>query len=208
MMVRTLAALSAVCAACASAQATPLNLNLLAYPEISATQIDVSYNAGTFALIASGFSIAYEDDGLSSTPARQIFGGTFNITANVSHAGVASGGTLTITGAIPSLSIGNTTLLSGTLQGFGFTTSGAGRIEFLFGSLGGALASAYTARAPQAGVILNNIANFPYNFNTSWNNLVNGQAGTGSAVSDTGVLPGPGAAGLLALAGLAVRRRR
>jgi len=197
-----------------SALATPLNLQLQSHPDIASSQIDVTYNAGTLALLANGFSISYEDDGLVATPAHPIFGGLFAINLTVNNAGVATGGTLTISGAIPDLSIPNQTLLSGTISQFGFTTSGVGRLEFVFGGLGGLLASAgpdghYLTHAPFAGVILNNVVNFPGNFNSSWNNLVNGVPGTGTAVSDTAPTPAPGAAALLALgAGFACRRRR
>lgn len=209
MTSRILLSLAAVAASCGAAAANPLNLVLQSHPDIVSLGIDVVYTSGTLSLMATGFSISYENDGLPSTPAHQIFGGMFNINLAVTNAGVATAGTLSISGAIPSLAIPNQTLLTGTIADFGFTTVGVGRLEFLFGSLGGLLAPAYLAQAPLAGVILNSVVNFPGNFNSSWNNLIAGQVGTGSAVSDTAPIPAPGAAVLLAVgAALMPRRRR
>jgi len=209
MAVRALFALTVIGAAGGTAGASELNFTLLPFPEISSTQVDVTYNASSLLLSANGFSISYEDDGLSSTPAHSIFGGLFTIAAHVNNAGVATGGTLTISGSIPDLSISNQVLLSGSLADFGFSTTGVGRLEFLFGSLGGVLGPAFLARGPEAGIVLNNINGFPHSFGSSWSNLTNGQAGTGTAVSDTGVvIPGPGAMACLLAGGLLVARRR
>src|SRR5213075_743019 len=79
-----------------SASAAGLGLTLLPYPDITSVQIDVTYTSSMLMLEASGFSIAYENDGLSSTSPFPINNGLMLITANVDSFGVASGGTLTI----------------------------------------------------------------------------------------------------------------
>lgn len=210
MFTRSTALVGAVGLCCGIASANPLNLTHNPFPDIISGGIDVRYNAGSSALTLTGFALAYENDGLVSTPAHNIFGGQFNINALVNNSGSPLGGTLNIFGSIPALSIPNQLLLTGTLTDFGFTTSGAGRLEFVFDFLGGFLAPAYLSQGPRVGVIVNSVTGFPYNFAANWDNLINSTAGTGSAVSNSGVVPAPGAGLLVALVGgaAAIRRRR
>lgn len=201
-------AAGAVLAIAGAASAAPLNLNLEASPDVTSAQIDVIYTSNTLSLVASGFSIAYEDDGLVATPAHPISGGLLTINATIDALGNATGGTLNITGSIPSLAIPAGTLLSGNLVDFGFDASALSTFEFVWDNLSGSLSPAYLAKAPQAGTILSNILNFPGNFAGNFNNLIQDIPGTGSAISDTAAFVPSPAGGALLVAGMAFASRR
>lgn len=181
-----------------SAQATPLNLILFDFPDISSAFIDVTYGAGSDTFAASGFAQELDDDGIGSPEA--IAGGTFDINASINSSGVASGGTLTIGGTIASLSFNTGTLLTGILTAFGFPNAGGDPFEFLFEVTGGDAAGLYGSLP--AGVILSG-TKFGGSFNVDFDNLSGGLQGTGLAFSNTAPVPEPGTL-LLLLSGIGV----
>lgn len=182
-----------------SAQATPLNLTLFDFPDINATLISVSYDAGADTLVAEGFAVTFDDDGV---PPQEIIAFSFptlnyKITATIDEFGNPSGGSLEVTGTIPTLSLPDSgTLLEGILTAFGFIDSPGGDIlEFLFDVTGGDLASFY---GPVAGVILDANFNgaFDGTFTSSFQNSGSGTNNIGAPVPEPGTL-------LLMLTGLA-----
>lgn len=187
-----------------------LGLQLENSPDIVAQFIDVEYDADAPAdqLRVNGFALELDEDGVAPTLA--ILGDApFIITATVNTSGVASGGTLTIGGTIPSLGFASGTLLTATLADFGSPMGTDGTIEFLWVVTGGDAAGLYGGVGAQAGTLLTQ-ANFPGSWANDWDNL-DGGPGTGSAVADTATLvPAPGSAlfGAMLLAGCAGRRRR
>jgi MYXO-CTERM domain-containing protein len=209
MRIRTtlLGAVISVLILAAPVRADLIGVQLLPFPDIASAFIDVSYNAATDQFVATGFATLFDDDG--SMPPQDITpAGIFTITATVDGSGNATNGTLTISGTIPGLGIGGT-LLTGALTQFGFLDGGGPVFDFLFSVTGGELADDYfQGVGTTVGVILSGVSGFNGNWGVSWNNLVNGVPGTGSAVSDTALIPAPATLALLALAGLAARRRR
>lgn len=205
-MPRRLLITSLLAAGAASAVAAPLNLNLNPAPDITSGFIDVVYNAATDVLSASGFALTLEDNGVP--PATDFSNpGAFSISATVTGAGVATGGTLSIGGTVNGF---GPTLLTGTLTAFGFPNAPGGNVfEFLFQVTGGALATPayYGLPGSTVGVILNAGANgFNGSFASSFNNN-GGMAGMGAGVADTAPIPEPAALTPLALALLLARRR-
>ena len=182
------------------AQAAPLNLTLLDFPDIVSSFIDVGYTAGTDTFTANGFALELDDDG--SVPAEAIADGTFDLTANIDDLGALNGGTLTIGGTVASLGFNSGTLLTGNLTAFGFPDLGGDPLEFLFDVTGGDAAGLYGSIG---GIILGG-TNFTGDFTTDF-------TGTGSAVADVAPVPLPAAvwlfgAGLLGLVGLGRNRVR
>ena len=191
------------------AQAAPLNLTLNDVPDIVSQFIDVTYNATSDELTASGFALELDDDG--SVPAEAIAGGTFDLSATIDDAGNLVGGTIAIGGTVASLGFNSGTLLTGTLTAFGFPDAGSNPFEFLFDVTGGDAAALYGGGSVPAGVILSGTG-FGGNFTSDFDNLSSG-TGTGIAVANVGTVPVPAAlwlfgSGLLGLTGLARRRDR
>ena len=189
------------------AQAAPLNLTLLDFPDIVSSFIDVNYNAGTDAFTAIGFALELDDDG--SVPAEAIAGGTFDLTAVIDGSGALSTGSLSIGGTVASLGFNSGTLLTGNLTAFGFLDSGGDPLEFLFDVTGGDAAGLYGS----IGGIILGATGFGGNFTSDFDNLVGGVPGTGSAVANVAPVPLPAAiwlfgAGLLGLVGLGRNRVR
>lgn len=191
------------------AQAASLNLTLNDVPDIVSQFIDVTYNATSDELTASGFALELDDDG--SVPAEAIAGGTFDLSATIDDAGNLVGGTIAIGGTVASLGFNSGTLLTGTLTAFGFPDAGGDPFEFLFDVTGGDAAALYGGGSVPAGVILSGTG-FDGDFGSNFDNLSSG-TGTGTAVANVGTVPVPAAlwlfgSGLLGLTGLARRRDR
>ena len=192
----------------ASAQAAPLNLTLNNTPDIVSSFIDVTYDAGTDSLIASGFAFELDDDG--SVPAEAIVDGIFDLSATIDSTGALTGGTLTIGGTVASLGFNSGTLLTGNLTAFGFPNAGGDPLEFLFDVTGGDAASLYGGGSIPGGIILSD-AGFTGDFGSDFDNLSGGVPGTGIGVSDVAPIPLPAAvwlfgSGLLGLVGASRRR--
>jgi hypothetical protein len=202
-----LVAAGAVVALAGTAAAEPLGLELFPEPVLMAALIDVEYSSSSDALTADGFSTSFNT--LGPGVPLTIDSGQFDLFATVDAAGVTSGGSFVIRGAIPSLGFNapSTTLLTGTIADFGFEPGVAGSsFEFLFDVTGGVLNN--TFNASQVGLILNDTG-FKGSFDQSFDNLIGGAAGTGSGFAELGVpIPAPGAAGLLLAAGVMASRRR
>ncbi len=192
-------ALCVVVGASGAAVAAPLNLTL-DRPDISSFFISASYNAATDTLTATGTAAAIDFDGIAP-PDFNIVGGTFSLSAVIDASGNMSSGTLTIGGSVGALGA-TSPLLIVDLDVFGFGTMPTTQIfEFLGTATGGSLASEFQ---PLVGTVLNMGSGFQGSFATNFSN-------SGFGTADTArVVPAPGAAALLAAAGLAgiTRRRR
>ena len=145
----TLCLLSIV--AVGAAQAVPLNVTLAPAPDVFSSFIGDNYHHLTGAFTATGYAMTLDDDGVG--PLHNISGGTFSLNATINSSGVATGGTLSIGGSVPDLSIGGP-LLTGTLSAFGFAGVANSPLEFVFLVSGGSLASLYGGNGASAGVIL------------------------------------------------------
>ena len=182
------------------AQASLLNL-IPEEPDIFSSFTDVSYNAGTDILNASGFAISLDDDGVGLS--EPIAGGTFDLTAMIDASGTLSGGTISILGTVGGAVSG--TLLTGTLTDIGFNDAGGDPLEFLFSVTGGDLAGLYGGTG---GIILTGTGF------TSW--VTSFQNAPFSGMSDTfavSPVPVPAAvwlfgSALLGLAGFGRHSRR
>jgi len=186
------------------ASATPLQLELLQFPDVVSGFLDVTYSSGSDTLSISGFALELDDDGVGE--ALTIQGGLFDLTASIDAAGALSAGTLTISGAVPSLGFDSGTLLTGVLTAFGFPDSGGDPLEFVFAVTGGDLAGLY-GTGP-AGLIVGQ-SGFGASFASDFDNLLGGP-GTGAGVSNAAPVPEAGTALLLgvALGGLGWSGRR
>jgi len=164
-------------------RAASLNLVLQRAPDIVSGFIDVSYNSTTDLFDASGFALELNDDDVGAP--EPIVGGTFDLDASINGSGVLGSGTIAIGGTVPSLGFNSGTLLTGTLNDFGFPTTGD-PLEFLFSVTGGDAAGLYGAGP--IGVILSNGSGFEGTFTSSFDN-----AGTAGATADVApVVPLPG----------------
>jgi hypothetical protein len=188
------------------AQAMPLHLNLLDFPDIVSAFIDVTYDASSDAFSANGFALELDNDGVA--PNETIIGGTFALGATIDDLGdLGPGGTLTIGGTIPTLGFNSGTLLTGDLTAFGFPVGGGNPLEFVFDVTGGDAAGLWGGFA--GGVILG-ASGFTGDWTADWDNLIGGLQGTGSAVADTGAIPEPATLTLMLMGGgalLGVRKR-
>jgi len=165
------------------ASATPLGL-MSTTPDITSGYIEVTYDAGTDAFLASGFALTYDD---GSGPVNILSTPAWTLSATIDSSGVLSGGTL---------SIG--TLLSGTLTDVGFVDGSAGALEFLFDVTGGSYAGAYGSTG---GVILGAPNGWTGSWASSFDN-VGGLTGYGlgeGVASTFSVVPEPSTALLFAL---------
>lgn len=127
-------------------QAAPLNLMLTTPPDLFAL-VDLRYMAATDELTLLGEAITFDDDGVGAPLAIDIGFQSFALNATVDETGMASGGTLVVTGSITDIGATSGVLLTGTLAAFGFPDSGGDPFEFLFTVTGGDLASFYGSTA-------------------------------------------------------------
>ena len=184
-----------------SARATPLNLTLFDSPDIMSGLIDVTYDAGSGAFVASGFALELDDDGLGDP--LTIADGDFTLQATIDGSGILLGGSLTYGGTVASLGFDSGALLTGNLTDFGFPDAGGDPLEFLFNVTGG---DAATLFGPVGGIILSG-TNFGGSFANDFDNLIAGIPGTGFGTNNAGVpvpepttmlLVGVGLAGIFA----------
>jgi hypothetical protein len=188
------------------------------FPDILSEFVDVTYDAATDVLTASGLSIQIAIDAVTT---RSILNGTFNIaivTDGVSATGTA-GDDLSIAGDFDLTGDGiadvSGTLLTGEIAEFGSSVSAPGLFEFVFTVTGGIFAGPIPFFAlPQAGVILGADGGSTYNgsFDVSFNNT-GGVAGAGTGNADTAPVPEPGTllllgSGIAGLVGFGRRERR
>lgn len=190
--------LAAFLALGANANAALVGVNLHDYPDLTSQFIFVEYDAASDVLLASGFALTLDDDGMG--PAENIAGGSFELELSIDENGVFGGGTLEIGGTIASLGYNSGNLLSGTISDFGYAEDGSGVLDFLFEVSGG------DAMALYAGLPTGGIMTFT-GFTGSWaSSFTNG--GTGNA--DVAPVPVPAALWLLlsAIGAVAGLRRR
>jgi len=145
-----------------SKAATDINLPE-GLPDLAGSPMDVTYNAGTGAFVASGWLSDYNIPGPIDVGASVI--GSYTLSATINNTGNLTGGTLTIDGAVGD---GDTdvTLLTGILTtgaagtafGFGYPGYIVGEnddlFQFLFTVNGGSLASAFGGNGAAGGVVL------------------------------------------------------
>lgn len=187
-------------------QAALLDLTNPGGPDLLAGYLDVSFNATSGTFLASGYTVDYQNGSVSLSDA-----GDYTLTANITPAGVLSGGSLTIQGDLGS---GTETLLTGTLTtgpggtAFGFQDPSEGSprniFEFLFTVTGGdaAVVQDFGGGGGGGAVILDAAfqdGGTPFSgyWTTSFHNVGNGS----SAVSDNFAVPEPSTASLLLMVG-------
>ncbi len=145
-----------------SARATPLNLDLLPFPDITTAFISVSYDSGiNKKFLATGFPISLLDE----TGLFPITGGSYVLDAKITNAGFLLEGTLNIGGTVSQKVFTSGTLLKGNLltlaqaqaagflSNFGFGNAASDPFEFLFEATEGDLQSFFDS--PPGGIILN-----------------------------------------------------
>jgi hypothetical protein len=182
--------------------AEPITLN--DYPDIFSEFITVDYIAATDQLTATGFARTLDDDG--SVPAEDITGGSFDLLATVTDAGLLTGGTLSIGGTVPTLGFNSGTLLTGSLTSV-IPTPGD-PLEFTFDITGGDAAGLYGGtQSTLGGIILSGSG-----FTGDWTSDFTG--GAFQSLADVGVVPEPSTVSLLAsvlvcgVGGFSLRRFR
>jgi hypothetical protein len=154
-----------------SALAKPLDLTLQPTPHMFSDVIDVNYDSANQTFTASGFA-EHIKNGAGSLTA--VANGRFEIAATISNNGTVVSGTLTVTGEIPSLSIGQGKLRVGKLTAFGYGDAGSA-VELQFDTNDGALFFQY---GPVIKVILGQ-SGFGGSFAQNFNNGSIGVAGIG-----------------------------
>lgn len=184
------------------------------FPDISASNVDISYNATTGAFSAIGNATTIALSSLNQGAITPGTAGSYLLTAIIDNAGNATSGSLTINGS--ALGFTSPLLTSLSLAGFESELGGGvtnGNLVFLFESLGGDTAN--NASDPffgrTAGVILSGLTGYSGNFNNSW--LASGSGALGQSVISantrpTTVVPEPSALLLLFTSGCVVFARR
>jgi hypothetical protein len=187
-----------------AAHAAPLNLNLADAPNIFSDNLGVQYGFLPDTLTVSGNASTLDDDGVGAAEPidSTCCGTTFNLSATIDSAGMASGGSLIIGGTVAALGFNSGTLLTGTLSSFGFPAAGGDSMEFVFDVTGGDAAGLFGA---QFGVVLTGTGLSPTLFSEGFNT----RAVQATAAS---IIPIPAAvwlfgSGLIGLVGLARRRK-
>jgi hypothetical protein len=159
-----------------SAYAGLLNLTQ-STPDITSEFIAVSYTLpddnGLFEALGTASHLDFDG---TDPPDHAITDGSFHISITIGPStGVPIGGTLAITGTVDVFTSG--TLLTGTIDQFGFQDAGGDLFDFTFDVTGGDLAALYGAKA---GVILDaQGSGFTGSFARAFDN------GLGLGVSDT-----------------------
>ena len=168
------------------AQAALLNLTP-DVPDVASSFASVGYNAGTGTFSASGFAFTLDLDGIAP-PDHNIDGGSYSLSAVVDNVGNASG-TISILGTVPALAMNSGTLLTGTIDAWGFLDGGGEIFEFVFAVTGGDLLPLYPPAGlggPRGGTIINGVnTGFGGNLGLSFQN------DTFSGTSDTFPIPEP-----------------
>jgi len=193
-------ALSALLAMEAEVGAVPFNL-ILSTPDIVSGFITVDYDADLDALTASGFALQIDDDGAG--PRIDIDDGLFGLNARINDAGALTAGNLFIGGTVDSLGFNSGTLLTGTLDAFGFPDAGGDPLEFIFSVTGGDAAGLYGGTG---GVILTGTG-----FEGSFRDDFSGPSFRSTANAAAAVVPEYGASVslmLVSLVGLAIAGMR
>ena len=198
-----------ICLAATAAQAALLNLTKTT-PDITAASVNVNYVAATSMFTATGFSSAYDLDGISPPDFSISAGGVpsqqFLISMTVNNAtGALVSGTVAVNGTIPALGANSGSLLTGTLTNFGFMNPPGGTLfEFLFNVTGGDLLPAF-GPLHTGGIILNATQNggtpFTGVFTSNFFNTASTAPALGTA--DAFFVPEPGSLSLLTISGFA-----
>jgi len=169
--------------------AAPLDLTS-ALPDIFSAGIDITYNAGADTFSAVGFSLQY-----NVPPDTTITDGVFDLSATIDEFGVASAGSLAITGTTSGGTGGSGLLLEGSLIDFGFSPdgfAGAPTFEFVYELTAGALAPDFGGVGSSVGVVLSSFDEFAGEFDINYEGTV--------GVADAYPVPERAAASLTALA--------
>lgn len=198
----------AVALSSSNAQAALLNLNKWE-PDINSGFGTVDYNAGTNTFTASMSALNLDFDGIAP-PDHNILGGFYSLTAIVDAVGNASG-SISITGTVPTAGMNSGTLLTGTIDAWGYVDGGGEIFEFIFAVTGGDLLPYYPTglSGPRGGTI---IATTDTGFTGDLG--LNFSSFSYTAVSDTFPIPEPASiasmliGGGLFVVGCVWRRRR
>ena len=154
------------------------------FPDLTVSMVSISYNATTDSLhagIASGAPLTIDQDGALPSPDHIIFNSTFNVLATIDGSGLASSGTLLISGNYDSPGGPAVSLQSSTLTGFGYSPS-TGVFTFLFDN------ATSTLPGFNSQIGINLAGNFPVSI----------PVGFGSDFSNAGPLGGLGNADVFA----------
>jgi MYXO-CTERM domain-containing protein len=188
-------------------------------PDIFSGYIDVTYNASSNTFAANGWALAFYD-GVEQINFDEYTEGSFSISATVDESGVASSGSLTLTGQVLGYGSTGPLLTANNLSYFNsfFTDTlnpnmDVAMFEFLFDVSGGEMADMFGGSGAKVGVIIGYTAVGPdvtqNQFTADFDNLFGNGPGYGSSVSDTGTpTPEPATLSLLAVGAAALLRRR
>jgi hypothetical protein len=190
-------------------QAAPLGL-VQAPPDITVGFLMGSYNAGTGDLSLMGAPAQYDPTNIPGD-SETVIPGLFQLNVLLDPSGNLLSGSFSVTGSVPGLAIANTTLLSGTIEQFGYET-GTSVFEYAGTVTGGELAPAYGGKFG----IINNLV-VPFNGDFSQSFAVSPTQGATADIfavpQNTNVVPEPATAAAFGITSLALlvgatRRRR
>jgi hypothetical protein len=182
-----------------TATTTDITLNP-SLPDLTGSYMDVSYDAGSSAFLASGWTTAYNisdgHGGATDVGVSQV--DSYILSATINNSGVLTGGTLTINGAVGDGDTSVTLLTADLITGsaglaFGYGDGGNNIFQFRFDVSGGTLADDFGGTGTAGGVILDaRFASNPGNqlFTGSFNNN-GGTPGNGSGDIDSFSVPEP-----------------
>ena len=177
-------------------------------PDLTGSLMGVSYDAGSSAFLASGWTSDYNisDGNGGVTPVGVSVTDSYILLATINNSRVLTGGTLTINGAVngdgnaiavPLLTADLVTGSAGTA--FGFGDGGNELFQFRFTVTGGSLESAFGGSGAAGGIILNawfsgNAGDdnpFTGSWTSSFDNLSDGDPYTGNGDINCFTVPEP-----------------
>ena len=173
-------------------------------PDLTGSFMDVSYDAGSSAFLARGWTTDYNIGG--ATPVGVSVTDSYILSATINNSRVLTGGTLTIIGAVngdgnaiavPLLTADLVTGAAGTA--FGYGDGGNELFQFRFTVTGGSLESAFGGSGTAGGIILNawfsgNAGDdnpFTSSWTSSFDNLSDGDPYTGNGDINCFSVPEP-----------------
>jgi hypothetical protein len=175
-------------------------ITILPYPDVSSSTLSVSYDATSGVFEATGIADTLSSMVSGSPETLGIDSGSFTLTANISNAGVASTGSMAVSGCVVAhpdqfgCGLGSTLLQSATLSSLAFTDFADSELVFGFATMSGDL------QAVMGSVVhvKMSLFGFPGNFTQSFTTSEISNTADVGVNAATGVVPEPGTWALMA----------
>lgn len=183
--------------------------NPVPLPDLTGSFMGVSYDAGSSAFLASGWTTDYSiSDGQGgATDIGVSVLDSYILSATINNSGVLTGGTLTVNGAVGDGDTSVTLLTANLVTGsagiaFGYGDGGDNLFQFRFTVTGGSLESAFGGSGAAGGVILDawfDAGSGDHPFAGSWTSNFDSNGSNGGDIDCFATVPEPTTAGCFLL---------